>query len=145
MANELDQKLARTRLLWTFISLVLPVTFGHTTACRSPALASSAAIDFAMKRSAPCPAVLRHSSSSWAAVVHWWTFMPKTLRSSRRHPIHSFPPSPHAARAPHQCYEHDALRQSRVLHTRHKSREQDPPPRNLALRYFHFLSSWGCA
>ena len=31
----------------------------------------SAAIHFAMKCSAPCSAVLRHSSSSWAAVVHW--------------------------------------------------------------------------
>ena len=28
---------ARARLLWPILSLVLPVTFGHTTACRSPA------------------------------------------------------------------------------------------------------------
>ena len=50
--------------------MVLPVTFGHTTACRSPALVFSAPIHFAMKCSAPCSAVLRHSPSSWAAVVH---------------------------------------------------------------------------
>ena len=44
-----------------------------------------------MKCSAPCSAVLRHSrSSSWAAVVHWSALMPKALRSSRKHPIHSF-------------------------------------------------------
>ena len=40
---------ARARLLWAILSLVLPVTFGHTTACRSPALFFSAAIHFAMK------------------------------------------------------------------------------------------------
>ena len=34
----------------------------------------------------------------------------------------------HAARAPHQFSEHYALRQSRILHARHKSREQYPPP-----------------
>ena len=54
----------------SYLSLVLPVTFGHTTACRSPALAFSAAIHFAMKCSVPCSTVLRHSSSSWATVVH---------------------------------------------------------------------------
>ena len=37
-------------------SLVLSVTFGHTTACRSPTLVFSAAIHFAMKPSAPCSA-----------------------------------------------------------------------------------------
>ena len=50
----------------------------------------SAAIRFAMKCSAPCSAVLRHSPSSWAAVVHWSALMPKALRSSRKHPIYSF-------------------------------------------------------
>ena len=54
------------------------------------ALASSAAIHFAMKCSAPCSAVLRHYPSSWAAVVHWSAFMPKALRSSKKHPVHSF-------------------------------------------------------
>ena len=57
---------------------------------RSPALVFSAAIHFAMKCSAPCSAVLRHSPSSWAAVVHWSALMPKALRSSRKHSIHSF-------------------------------------------------------
>ena len=80
----------RARSLWAVLSLVLPVTFGHITACRSPALAFSAAIHFAMKSSGPCFAVLRHSPSSWAAVVHWSALMPKALRSSRKHPIHSF-------------------------------------------------------
>ena len=32
---------ARARLLWAILPLVLPVTFGHTTACRSPALTFS--------------------------------------------------------------------------------------------------------
>ena len=62
---------ARARLIWNIPFLVLPVTFGHATACRGPALAFSAAIHFVMKSSAPCSAVLRHSPSSWAAVVHW--------------------------------------------------------------------------
>ena len=80
----------RTRLLWAILFLVLPVTFGHTTACRSPALVFSATIHFAIKCPAPCSAVLRHSPSSWAAVVHWSALMPKARRSSRKHPIHSF-------------------------------------------------------
>ena len=75
-------------------SLVLPVTFGHTTACRSLALVFPAAIHFAMKCFAPCSAVLRHSPSSWAAVIHWSALMPKVLRSSRKHPIHSFSCTP---------------------------------------------------
>ena len=76
--------------IWAILSLVLRVTFGHTTACRSLALASSAVIHFTMKYFAPCSAVLRHSPSSWAAVVHWSALMPKALRSSRKHRIHSF-------------------------------------------------------
>ena len=35
--------------------------------------------------------------------------------------------SPHVVRTPHQFPEHHALQQSRVLHTRHKTCEQDPP------------------
>ena len=81
---------ARVRLLWAILFLVLAVTFGHTTACRSPALATSAAIHLAMKCSAPCSAVLRHPPLSWAAVVHWSALMPKALRSSRKYLIHSF-------------------------------------------------------
>ena len=36
--------------------------------------------------------------------------------------------APHTARAPHHLSEHHTLRQSRILHARHKSRKQDPPP-----------------
>ena len=36
--------------------------------------------------------------------------------------------APRAVRAPYQFSEHHALRQSRILHARHKPREQDPPP-----------------
>ena len=68
----------------------------------SPALFFSAAIHFAMKRSAPCSAVLRHPPPSWAAVVHWSALMPKALRSSRKHPIHyfSWPPKQPAPLSP---------------------------------------------
>ena len=124
LINNGERKPARVRLLWTILSLVLPVTFGHTTACRSPALAFSAAIHFVMKCSTPCSAVLRYSSSSWAAVVQWSALMPKEVRE-RPHPL--FFLAPHTARAPHQFSEHHALRQSHVLQARHKSREQDPP------------------
>ena len=88
MANEP----ARARLLFAILSSVLPVTLGHSTAYRSPALTFSAAIHIAMKRSAPCSAVSRHSFPPWAAIIHWSAFIPKALRSFRRHPIH-FPPS----------------------------------------------------
>ena len=63
------------------------------------ALAFSAANNFAMKCSAPCSAVLRHSLSSWAAVVHWSALMPKARRSSRKHAIH-FSPWPSTQLAP---------------------------------------------
>ena len=77
-------------LLWVILYLVLPVTFGYTNACRSPALAFSTAIHFAMERSASYSAILCHSPSSWAEVVHWSALIPKALRSSRRRPIYSF-------------------------------------------------------
>ena len=86
---------ARARFLWAILSLVLPVTFGHTTACSCPTLAFSATIDFAMKCSAPCSAVLRYSPSSWAAVVHWSALMPTALRSSRKHSHSLFFLAPH--------------------------------------------------
>ena len=123
------EQLARVRLLWDILSLVLPVTLGHTTACRSQALTFSAAIHFAIKRSSSCSAVLCHFPSSSANVVHWSALIPKALGSSRRqthHPL--FFLAPCAARAPHQFSEHHALRQSRVLPARHKYRKQDPPP-----------------
>ena len=81
---------ARARLHWAIRSLVLLVTFGHTTACRSPALVFSAAINFAIKRSALRGTVLCHPPSSWAAFVHQSALIPKVLRSSRKHPIHFF-------------------------------------------------------
>ena len=68
MANQLLR--VQARLLWATLSFVLPVTFGQIAACRSAALALSAAIHFVMKNSAPCFAVLCHSPSSWAAIVH---------------------------------------------------------------------------
>ena len=82
---------ARARLLWAILSSVPPLTFGHNinTAHRSPVLTFSAAIHFAMKRSAPCSTVLHHSPSSWAAVIHWSALIPKALRPSSRHTIHS--------------------------------------------------------
>ena len=110
------------------MSLILPVMFVHDTARRSPAPVFSAAIHFTMKRSAPCSAVLRHFPFSWAAVVHWSALMPKALRSSRKHSIRSFSCPTPAAYAPHHTSEHYALRQSPILHARHKSREQYPPP-----------------
>ena len=88
---------ARARLFWVILSLVLLATFEHTTACRSPALGFSTAIHYTVRRSAACSDVPRHSPSVWAAaVVHWSALMPKALRSSRKHPIHSFlwPPTP---------------------------------------------------
>ena len=90
---------AQTHLLWAIIlSLALPVRFGHntTSVVHAVVLPStfSTAIHFDMNRSAPCSAVLRHSPSSWAAVVHWSALIPKALRSSRKHPINSFSWSP---------------------------------------------------
>ena len=127
------QRTSTSPLALGILFLALPVTFGHTTVivCRSPAFVFSAAIHFTMKCSAPCSAVLRHSPSSWAAVVRWSALMPKALRSTRKHPTHNplFFLPPHTARAPHQFSEHHALRQSRILHARDKPRKQDPPRR----------------
>ena len=63
----------------------------HAVVCRSSTLAFFGAINFTIKRSALCSAVLRHSPSPWAAVVHRPALVPKALRSpSRRHHILSF-------------------------------------------------------
>ena len=59
--------------------------------------AFSPAIYFAMKRFCSCSAVLRHSPSSWAVVVHWWALMPKAPKT---HPIHSFSCPPTQPRPP---------------------------------------------
>ena len=94
---------------------------GHTTACRSPALAFSAAIHFAMKRSASCSTVLRHSplvlgcSHSLIGV----DAESSEVVQETPHPLFSL--APYAARASHHYFsEHHALRQSRTLHERHK-------------------------
>ena len=85
---------ARARLLWAILPLVLPVTFWHNAVCRSPALSFSSAINMAMKRFAPCSAVVRHSPSLWAAVIHWSALIPNALRLPRRHPVRSLFCSP---------------------------------------------------
>ena len=110
---------ARARLLWAILSSVPPVTLGHTTSCHSRAQTFFSSIHFAIKR----PIMLRYSPPSWAAVGHWSTLIQNVLRSSRKHPIHSFswtltlPASPTS----------HALRQSPSLHARLKSRQNDPP------------------
>ena len=134
---------ARARLLWAILSLLLPVTFGHTVACRSPALAFSPAIHFAMKRSAHyCSTVLRYFPSSWATAVHWSALMPKAQRSSRKHLIQSFSCPPARPAPP-------------ILRTKRTSAVSYPPsapqiPRTRSAscvkspRCSHFSSSQGC-
>ena len=95
-----ENKHEHVRLLWVILFLVLPVTFGHTTVYRSPALTFSAVIHLAMKRSDSCSVVLRHSSSSWDAIVHWSAVISKAVRSSRRHPVHFFSCPPRSPRPP---------------------------------------------
>ena len=107
---------ARARSLWAIISLVLPVTFGYTTACRSPALTFPAVIHFAMKRFAPCPAVWCHSPSPWPAAVHWSAWIPENSEIVQETPHPFFFLVPHVARVLHQQFsEHNALRQSRIF------------------------------
>ena len=96
MASEL----ARVRLFWAILSFVLPARFGHMAACRSPALAFAAANHYVMKCSAPCSAVLRHSPTSWTAVVHWSALMPKALRSPGNAPSTLFPGPLHSPHPP---------------------------------------------
>ena len=80
-----------------------------------------------MKCSAPCSAVLRHSPSSWAVVVLVGVDAESSeVIQETPHPL--FFLVPHTARAPHHFSEHHTLRQSRIIHARHKSRKQDPPP-----------------
>ena len=66
---------------WSF-----PSRSGILHFCRIPALTFFAAINFAMKRCAPCSAVLRYTPSSWAVVVHRSGLIPKALI---KHPVHS--------------------------------------------------------
>ena len=90
-SQTMASKPARACLLWAILSLIIPVKFGHTTACRSPAPAFSEAIHLAIKCSAPCSAVLRHFPSIWTTVIHWSMLMSVALRSSRKHPFTFFP------------------------------------------------------
>ena len=76
------------RGVWVSVSDTIALGSGWL-AYSLEAIPFSATIYFAMKCSAPCSAVLRHSPSPWAAVVHWSALMRKALRSSRKHPIHS--------------------------------------------------------
>ena len=73
-------------------------------------------LSLAMKPFPPCSAVLRHSPSSWAVVVHCSALIPTGLKSFRKDSTVFFLPL-------HQFSKHHALRQSRALHARHKSRE----------------------
>ena len=118
---------ARESLLWAVLSLVLPVTFGHTTACRSPAPTYSAGIEFSIKRSTPCSAVSRHPPSYWATVVHQSAFIPQALRSSRKHHIHYFSWPPRTPRTPPVL---QTLRPSAVSCPLYAPQipEEDPPP-----------------
>ena len=77
---------------------------------------------FAMKRSASCSAILRQGYSRPLVGVDAES---SEVVQESLHPLSFL--APHAARAPHHFSEHHAFRQSRILHTRHKSREQDPP------------------
>ena len=79
--------------LWAFLSLVLPVTFGHTTAY-SPGLAFSAAIHFAMKKKSPLVLPSRKypvHSFSWHPPHS--PRPPPILRTSRTSAVVSYPPA----------------------------------------------------
>ena len=117
--------------LWSF-----PSRSSITTACRSPALAFPAAIDFAIKCPAPRSAVLRHSPSSRAAAIHWSALMPKALRPSRKHPTRSFSWSPTQPAPP-----------TNVLRTSRTSAVSYPPcaPQILRTRSASCLKSPRCS
>ena len=73
LANQLLWRANQHEHAWFGLSSPqsLPSRSGmHNSVCRSPALAFSTAIHFAMKRPAPRSAVLCHHSSSWAAIFH---------------------------------------------------------------------------
>ena len=61
----------RARAPWATFSLVLPITFEHTTnAYRSPFMAVTGTSHFVMKPSATCSAAPSHSTTFWVAVVY---------------------------------------------------------------------------
>ena len=73
------------------------------------------------RRSAPFPLVLGCSRPLVGVDAESSEVFQETT-----HPLSFLPP--HAARAPHQFSEPNALRQSHILHARQKLRKQDPPP-----------------
>lgn len=82
--NIAASKPAQARSYWASLSMVHPNTFGHATACRSAALTFSATSQFTLKISTPCFSIL---SSDYPLVILGSEFW----RSSKRHPVHSFP------------------------------------------------------
>ena len=93
----------------------------------SPALTSSATIHFPMKCSAPCSAVLRHSPLVLGCSRSLIGVDAESFEVVQETPHLLLFLAPHTACAPHQFSVHHALRQSRILHARHKSRKQDSP------------------
>ena len=72
-----------------------------TTARRSPASTFSVAIHFAMKRSGPCSAALRHSPLFSVEVVHWWSAWYRKLKvRGEDTPFTRFPGPPRSPRSP---------------------------------------------
>ena len=106
----------------SILSLVLPVRFGHITACQSsPGVLCSDPFRHEtfrplFRRPTPFPIVLGCSRLLVGVDAGSSEVVQETS-----HPFFSLPP--YAARAPHQFSEHHALRQFRI---HHKPREQDP-------------------
>ena len=116
---------ARARLLWATLFQVFPVTFGHTTACGSPALAFFAATRYSIhndtfhtlfRRPAPFPYVLGFNRP----LIGGDTESSKAVQETP-HPL--FLSTPYAARpstsSPNTNTRY-ALPQSHILHARHK-------------------------
>ena len=107
---------ARARLFWAIPSLILRVTFGHTTACRSSDPFRHEMFRPLFRRSAPSPPVLG-CSRAMAGVDA------ESSEVVQEIPHLIFSLASYTARAPHQFSEHHVLRQSHILHARHKSRK----------------------
>ena len=84
---------------FAILCLILPVKLGRTSTRSSPALVFSAAIYFAMKRSAHCSAVRCHFPSSWAAVVGVDAKSSEVAQETP-HPLFSRPPPTQTALPP---------------------------------------------
>ena len=139
-SHSLISRIHTLSILFLIRFIILPFDAVHILRfacqfCMPKSSPCSVAITFTNNRSAPCSAVLRHSPSSWAPVVHWSTLIPKALRSSRKHPIHfSFlcPPAQPAQSAP------SGQRTSRTPAVScpscaPQSRKEDPPPAHYRL------------